>query len=140
MPLVESKRFLTKPLKIYAISQFMIYMSVFYLAYTMSGFEFENTTTKWIIIFTAIVIAYYTALQPALVRNAIDSIRLKRELNYAYFAPVLSVGVILLYLFSVFFHRGDIAFEHRDALRICWVYLTCTPLPVVILTLLSKSL
>lgn len=140
MPLVETQRFLTKRLKIYAIFQFIIYMSVFYLAYTMSVFEFEDTTTKWITIFIAIGIAYYTALQPAFVRNAINSIRIKGELNYAYFAPVISVGVILLYLIGVFFHRGNIDFEHRDALRICWAYLICTPLPVVILTLLSKLL
>lgn len=62
MPLVESKRFLTKNLIVFAVLQFFVYMAFFYVCYKTS----EYLPANWwrILLFMAVLGAIFTSLCP----------------------------------------------------------------------------
>lgn len=122
MPLVESKRFLTKNLIVFAFLQFFVYMAFFYACYKTS----EYLPANWwrILLFMAVLGAIFTSLCPAIARDNRKAIREGRERNYAYYCVVIPIAVYFVgYLFMSYYNWSiELSKIHLHYLSLTYIF------------------
>lgn len=122
MPLVKSKRFLTKNLIVFAVLQFLVYMAFFYTCYKTS----EYLPGNWwrILLFMAVLGAIFTSLCPAFARDNRKEIREGRERNYAYYCVVIPIAVYFVgYLFMSYYNWSiELSKIHLHYLSLTYIF------------------
>ena len=126
MSLVESKRFFSRSLIIYAVIQLSTYSIAFYGPYALNT---SYMSAPWwrVGILIAIITGLYSALSPALLREVSIGIRMKNDSNPIYFVPVavVLIEVVCLLVKMYYFWSIDIT---RFDLNLCLLgYLVAVP-------------
>lgn len=137
MPLVESKRFFTKNLIVFAILQFFVYMAFFYACYKTSDYLPANW---WrILLFMAMLGAAFTSICPAITRDNRKAIREGRESNYGYYCVVIPIVIYFVgYLFISYYNWSlELSKIHLHYLSL--VYILGAPLSGLALSKLVED-
>lgn len=126
MPLVESKRFWVKPLKINAAVNFIIYEAVFYALYWLNPALASNSIWR-VLLLVSLVAGAFVACLPAMAREQSEDIRIRGERNLTLYVPVISVTIfVIMYVFFSFF-SWSLSFDRDVLTTFCLFYLVSVP-------------
>lgn len=139
MPLVESKRFFSRPITIYAVLQMSAYLIIFYNLYALNKTVMSG---PWWRVSTLIVIVagLYSALSPALLREENKAIRMNNDSNPIYFVPVAAVLMGVVYLLAKSYYFWSFEITHQDLTVGLLGYLLVVPVLSMIIHLSEKDL
>lgn len=126
MPLVESKRFWVKPLKLNAAVNFIIYEAVFYALYWSNPALASNSLWR-VLLLVSLVAGAFVACVPAIARQQSEDIRIRGERNLTLYVPLISVSIfVILYVLFSFF-TWSLSFDRDDLTIFCLFYLVSVP-------------
>ena len=126
MPLVESKRFWVKPLKLNAVVNFIIYEAVFYGLYWSSPALVSNGIWRMLLL-VALVVGAFVACLPAIARQESENIRIHGEPNLTVYVPVYSVCAFIFFYLLYSLYNWSLLFDRDVLASFCAFYLFSVP-------------
>ena len=124
--MVESKKFLTRNLKINAALSFISYALVYFVYYKMN-IDLLSPSYWRIASFFMFCVGCFVSLMPALARDNSKHIRLNGGRNIVYFVPLYVIATYFVGYIAVSFFHWSFSFDKDYLVYFCYLYLILTP-------------
>lgn len=126
MPLVDSEKFWTKGLKIFAVVQFPFYMFMFWLYYKI---EPTGSPATWrVVTLVAVAAGLVTSCWPAFARDNPAYSKQDNEFNPTYLSVIYPFIFFAIQKVAVSYYYWSFSFSMSDLATLCLFYLIVAPI------------